>query len=382
LTARFTATAWGSYQYEGQAYTSMHIEVLAWLLDASGAPVSARRVVAADAVEQHTDPALGFAADGRLLVAWAACASFDPETGGVHDCHVRARWYDDALEPDGASFALAPGVPGEQQGPALAVDPTTGRIVVLWTEDRDAPVGTVIRGQWLTPAGQPDGLPFDVSTADGRDQFQPHAAFSPTGDLLAVWAAETGAAPPGTLLARRYDPAGQPEGDPEDLLPGVTTNRRRTPRVAFEAGGAAMVAWCLTSSAGCMSYELLTVDPAGDPGGVNTAGPGTDWVFTPGLFSPAAGEFDVVWSSGMQPQPPSLVHRRFDATGQALGATSALARGLNADSAGCFGYLPDAAALPDGRHLISHATDCGDSTVFVALQRYAPSGTPLGNRPW
>jgi hypothetical protein len=162
------------------------------------------------------------------------------------------------------------------------------------------------------------------------------------------------------------------------------------PRVAFEPGGTALVAWnhC-TSFQSCPRLEGLTLDPGGSPSPKVMVANGLNLPPAPmvSLLVRSPGEFSVVYPEDLAGSISVLWHQRLDAGALPLGAATPLDRGQAISGRLIPGI--DGAYLPDGRHLITlrYGIDTGSVGVFsndsiLALQRFEPDGTPLGNQAW
>ncbi len=187
-------------------------------------------------------PALAVAADGGMLVAWAAAAAGDPAPSPP--VRVLARRAAADGTPVGAAFQVNDlAIAGFLVEPAVAAL-EGGGFAVLWSSHLGVGVEQGIYGRRLAANGAPTGAGFAVSTLDLEYAADPDLAALDGGGLLAVW---SGARPGenGTeAFARLFGAGGHPAG-PEQMLPEAPDPvfLQSRPVVAAVAAGRAFVAW-------------------------------------------------------------------------------------------------------------------------------------------
>lgn len=208
-----------------------------------------------------------------------------------------------------APAPVAPGRPGSQAAPAIAV--RRDGLVAVWVE-------TTPDGDILTWAARPTGAaawgaPQPVARGVVADRTTlPALAALPDGTVVAVWAVAVGANQTGRLLASTLPAGGTSWSAPESLPvePGVAFGQGNVPRLAAGADGAVYAVWTGPSADGAGTSPVLA-----------RRRPGGTWdAPTPARTTPARPvTVDVIGGS---------TPTRTDYTG---------------------GVLPAVATLPDGR---------------------------------
>lgn len=178
---------------------------------------------------QAGDPDVAFnAAAGRYLVVVEGNEVGDPDINDVDfsNYEIYAQLLDrDLAEVGPDDRRLSVSGPGRTAvKPAVAVDPLSGRTLVVWHGDANQAGRFEIRGQMLSAAGEPDGTgPGQVLSAmeplgDARpDAFDPDVEFRPgVGEFLLAWRGVLTAGPAlddeVEVFARPVTNAGVPKG--------------------------------------------------------------------------------------------------------------------------------------------------------------------------
>jgi hypothetical protein len=153
-------------------------DIVGQLLDNQGAPVAGTEMVISSATPAVGRPAIVHnPMTNQFLVVWTEAPGGTTE---IAACFVNA---DGSLHS--AGFSLTPGATTTGQAfPAVAVDPSTGRFLVAWADDRSGNLD--ILGRFVAGDGTLDAV-FTVAGAAGV-QTRPAVAFNAgTNQFLVVW---------------------------------------------------------------------------------------------------------------------------------------------------------------------------------------------------
>lgn len=135
--------------------------------------------------------------------------------------------------------------------PAIAADPETGKVTVVWEHVGDLPGNPIdIRGRRFDAAGSPVGNDFVVNTTTANSQGQPQVAYGPQNLSAVAWTGDGAQLPQDGLdtFLQVYDPSGNPIGG-EIKVNTSTDGIQDRPAVRFlpESDGQGrpqvMVAW-------------------------------------------------------------------------------------------------------------------------------------------
>jgi hypothetical protein len=256
-------------------------------------------------------PAVAMDADGDFVITWD---SYLQATDGIN---VYARRYSASGTPLGDEFLVSPSGSNYQLSPSVAMD-GDGDFVVVWWGHGAAGDGTLARR--FNAAGQPQGDEFFVNVATVDSAREAAVAMSASGDFAVVWESLPPAGNFSDVYARRFDAAGVPTSSPL-LLTAHAPRSRAEPAVSADADGNVVAAWNEVVS-NSNSVFARRINAAGAPQGV--AFP----VQAPGAFGSEAsvamdadGDFVVGWESYT---PFGAFARRYDAAGVPLGAEFAI----------------------------------------------------------
>lgn len=175
-------------------------------------------------------PAVAMDAAGQSVVVWLGS---DADGAGIF-----ARRLDVLGNPAGDAFPVNESVTGWQSDPKLAIGPG-GDFVVVWSSQTAAGTHVVFRRFDLAGTALGGDVQADVDPT--QQALARSVAIDPTGTILVVWDSRPGRGL-SDVLARRFNPAGAPLGDPFRVSSATTGN----PGVAGAAplrGGGFVVAW-------------------------------------------------------------------------------------------------------------------------------------------
>lgn len=291
------------------------------------APVSAEdRIINGVTLGDQVRPALAARADGTLTAVWISGNQDDGLPG------IYARNLDENGEPAGIDFQVntfwAP-----HERPRIAMN-SLGRTVVssvnYWIEgDTSAGVSARI----FDAAGGSPGQEFQVNIATTGFQGEPDSAMDGAGNILFVWQSD-GADDDGYgILARRFDPNGNPLS-PEILINDNQKGDQLHPAVAMDRTGGFVVAWSSEGQDGDRTgIYARRFDSNGTPlgGGFRVNFTTAGWQEWPGIAMDSEGGFVIVWHGYSNDQTGyDVFARTYDRTATLIGPEIQ----VNEDSAG------------------------------------------------
>jgi S-layer family protein len=202
--------------------------------DGSGSPLGPEFIVNSSTTGSHIVPAVGFAADGRFVVAWAV-------RHGVAES-VAARRFDRHGNPTGADLLVA--IAGMQRYTDVAVT-ADGAFVVVWDGSGDGS-GRGILARRYDAGGSPLGPQFIVNTYTSGYQNYPSVDASPTGGFIVAWSGHTpNDASDWGVSAQRFDEAGNPLGGEAQVNTETLSYQyfHQTDAVSHDAAGNFVITW-------------------------------------------------------------------------------------------------------------------------------------------
>jgi hypothetical protein len=263
----------------------------------TGLPVDAAGLAITTAATDQFVPAIASAGTSALVV-WQ-----DRRGGVATGFDIYAALVNSAGAVTVADLAICAAA-GDQLGPAVAYDATTGTYLVVWTDPSGATVD--IRGARVSAAGAllDGGCGAAITTATGS-QFGADLAFG-DGRALVVWEDRRNDAALGDIYGARVtltggitvqDPAGLP-------IAQIAGSSQAAPTVAFTSGGFA-VAWADARNSGTTGTDLwgAQVAPAGTVAAAFAISATTGNEGAPDLVAgPYASQFSVAYTK----QSPAL----------------------------------------------------------------------------
>ena len=206
-------------------------EILARLFDVTGAPMTPETQINVEDVDVQSQAAVAGGPAG-YVVAWTS-AGQDGDGAGVY-----ARLVDGTGTPDGPEIPVAEVITGDQQTPAVALDPDTGSFLVAWAHDTGVEgVEIDVYARAFDAAGAPLGPQVLVpGLADGTQQ-SPDVTWVPDAQVWVVaWATDDSTANGWDVRARRVDAGGALLGEPAAIV-GDVSGAQVLPALAAAAGG-------------------------------------------------------------------------------------------------------------------------------------------------
>lgn len=222
--------------FGGSALRNVAIRVL----DAEGNELIEEVVPHADVNSEesfHMYPDI--ATNGSLMLsAWHRCPVIDNQ-GNAEECDVEVQFgsiSQAGLQAVGVNQRVNVGDPlgTINMYPAVAMN-AAGQSVVAWADGRDGPHGEIY-SQRFDAQGQPVGANLKVSAGEGSIDARPEVAILADGRFMVAWMDSSNAGY--RARARNYDAAGNPQGSPFELVPGIVSGE---PSVAADGDNFAIV---------------------------------------------------------------------------------------------------------------------------------------------
>jgi hypothetical protein len=192
-----------------------------------------------------------------------------------------------------------------------------GNYLAVWeSEHQDGSLWGIF-GRWFDNRGRPLGDEFQVNTHSDRDQAEPVAAASPSGDAVVVWMSFEQDGDLGGIFGQRFDHQGRPDGD-EFEVNTTTKGHQGSPLVASAANGDFVVAWESAAEDGGVGIFAQRFSRGGAPEGleIQVAPPGAGERALANVEVSPNGSFVITWyeynSSG---EPLGLSARTFNGSG-------------------------------------------------------------------
>jgi len=280
------------------------------------------------------------------------------------DKGIVARIFDADGSPIGGEFVVNASTAGKQESPALAVA-VDGTFVVIWQGEDSDDKG--VFGQLFAADGQPIGPEFQVHQDETGKQEKPQVAMADDGTFAVLWKGPD--ADDKGVFIRFFDATGQPLGD-EQIANTNEVGKQDHPHLALAGDGRAVVVWQGTDSDdhGVFGRRFdATGNALGAEFPVNSTEAGKQ--DRPRVAVAFAGGFAVVWESD-DADRKGVFARRFDA----LGVPQGLDFQVNTTSTKNQHHV-DVAMSDDGGCIVVWKSDATGKHIMA--QRYAADGSPL-----
>lgn len=318
------AAVWASRRQESGDYG-----IYAQRFDADGRALGRETRVNVWTQDQQSSPAIAPDGDAGFWIVWQSwrqdghrgaviARHFDSELRGGNELCVNV------ASPDDPAAGL-----GDQYEPAVCVSPHRAALFT-WTSQPPGNAAARVFARLIAPDGTPLGAPFAIAPSrPDRSESLASAAFAADGSFAVVYAVRTAAAgDPLGIRLRRFDAAGRPLGDEIDVC-GARRQSPIEPTIAALPGGY-LLAWLDAESDGD-DYGVLARrfdaagNPLGDPFVVNESSTGPQNAAA--LAVAPDGEFVVAWNSS-DGDKAGVFARRFAADGSPLTGEFRLTRAL------------------------------------------------------
>ena len=182
-------------------------------------------------------PSAAADAAGDFIVVWESAWAGRQRLRRVRPLH------DASGAPLGASeFRVNAWTTGQQRAPQVA-GTAGGLFVVVWESQGARTAAAAASSPAVsTPPAAPLGAEFQVNTYTTGDQADAAVAVDAAGNFVVVWESAGADGSDFGIRARRFDAAGQAQGD-EFQVNSYSTAAQRRPAVASDATGNFVVAW-------------------------------------------------------------------------------------------------------------------------------------------
>ncbi len=289
-------------------------------------------------------------------------------------------------------------VPPIRNGPELLVNSTTagdqqlasvsrraverdaaGNFVVAWAAQQPKGDGWDVYARRFDPAGAPQGDEFRLNTSAAGNQFLAGVAMDPDGDFVVSW---SGAAPGASygVYARRYNKAGQALGD-EFSASTPTAGDQRYSQVALASDGSFAIAWSwlVPGLQNLVALRRFAADgaPLGDVLLVDPQfgplGSNVNQLY-PALALDPSGKLLVTYAESQgDPSGFEVRGRRYDAQGQPLGDSFLVNQTFAGDQSN-----PAIGVDAQGRWVVTWSSQGQDASGWgVAARQFDDQGAPL-----
>ncbi|MGE5608344.1 MAG: SdrD B-like domain-containing protein, partial [Bacillota bacterium] len=245
-------------------------------------------------------------AEGDFVLAWGTSNA------------ILAQRYDALGKPQGDTFQVNVGpIPQFTKSFSLGMD-ADGDFVVAWYRPSQNGSSAGILARQFSAGGLPQGDEFAVSLVGGTALGNPVIAMAPSGEYAIGWRNSTEY----TLLARRYNAAGEAQGSTIQL--GATnTQPPENLAIALAPDGSLVAAWDNGQGVSAHPRDVWAqrIDAAGTSSGVWRVNSYTDGdQVQPMVAADSAGNFTIAWNSdGQDGDGDGVYAQRYDASGHPLG---------------------------------------------------------------
>lgn len=295
---------------------SLFCELLEPRLLLTTAPIGDQFVVAETLAFAATPAAIAVNNDGSFSAAWE---SFEEEAGGS-GFGVFTQRYDANGSPISARRQVNTEAAREQSAPAIAVDAEGNELVVWQSKGQDGD-GFGIYGQWYDSSGAEKGPEFRVNSATVGDQKSPAVAIDGAGNAIVAWQSFKQDGSEWGVYYTKLDGVDDtiPMGDV--LVNNATIGSQQNPAVAASTGGHFVIAWEAIDPIGGDDASLdIYAKVYNSSGSEITFGEqlvNSDQVrdqVSPQVAIDADGDFAVVWvGSGIPGSGSDVFGQRFNA---------------------------------------------------------------------
>jgi len=254
----------------------------------------------------------------------------------------------------------------------VAVD---GTFVVTWHSFGQDGARYGVMARRFDARGNGLGNEFQVNTYTTDDQYHPDIAADRRGNFVVVWDSFGQDGSYASLNGQRFDARGQRRGG-EFQVNTYTTYSQEWGRVAVAPGGSFVVAWSSYTDGSVTSIVARRYDAQGAALGnefvVNSTTAGLQ-IF-PDVGVADDGSFVVAWMGPDGPTNYGVFARRFSPAGAPLGSDFR----VNTTVPGYQNY-PSLSVSPAGAFVVAWQSAGQDGSVYAIVgRRYDAAGVPLG----
>lgn len=283
--------------------------VYAQRFSASGVPLGAEFLVNSHVQGKQQYPAVAMSATGSFVITWSSLGQDGAGTSGVY-----GQRFDAAGNPLGGEFLVNTTTAGNQQHSSVAMD-ALGRFVITWSSHGQDDNGSWgIYGQRYDMMGNALGSEFQVNVATAGDQTHSTVAMDAFGNFVITWESEDQDGDDTGIFARRFDAAGNALGS-EFQVNTITARSQEQAHVAMHSAGNFVVTWASDAGSGDFEVFARRFDATGNPLGaeflVNST-PSDDRDPTAAIAG--SGDIIITWTRD-QGSDRNIIARRFTALG-------------------------------------------------------------------
>jgi len=212
--------------------------ILGQLFEADGDVVGNELQVNSYTTDHQRFPAVAMDASGNFVVVWESKGSYGSDTSSYS---IQGQRFNAAGAPVGNEFQVNSFTTLHQRYPEVAMD-SAGDFVVVWESSRSyTDYDNSIQGQRFV-AGNPFGDQFLVNSYIFGDQQTPAVAVEPAGEFTVVWQSHMQDGSSWGVLGQRFDNGGVPQGA-EFAVNTYTTLEQKDPVVTIASPGDFVVVW-------------------------------------------------------------------------------------------------------------------------------------------
>lgn len=286
----------------------------------NGDKVGPERLINATTDGSQTHPDLTHLANGDLIVVWDT-----PDGAAVSDDNITGRLLNKLGAPKGSEIDISTVTVGNQHNPHVTAF-AGGGFIVTWTGADANGFGGF--GQRFKVNGFPVGNEFQINTHTTETQFRPVVAEINGGGFWSVWQSFGQDGSANGIYAQRFSKKGDPLGS-EFLVNQTFSGDQSNADITTLNDGRILITWQSTGTmADDDSYGILgrlfdpksSATPLGDEFPINEITDGTQ--SDASVKALPDGGFALVWTdSELDGSSTSVVIKRFDANGKAVGAS-------------------------------------------------------------
>jgi hypothetical protein len=261
----------------------------------------------------------------------------------------------------------------------VAMD-ANGNFVVVF-QNEDPALTATVAARLYNSTGVPQADQFRVNTTGGNDNTFPKVAMDGDGDFVVVWVDNAADSSSDGIMLQRYNAVGVEQGV-NVTVNSTTQNQQHRPDVATDADGDFVVVWednQFSQVKRRIRGQRFSSDGAPQGGEFEIS---TDTAIDhawPRVAMDANGDFVVCWESGNVGADTDLAVRRFDATGNALGAAFLVNGTTRVSNASGVHSQTSVAMDADGNFVVVwRADDATNAAIGIVGQRLDAAGVPVG----
>lgn len=236
-----------------------------------------------------------------------------------------------------------------------------GRTLVVWEREAAGMRSVQVR---FVPTGLNPEVPVTLDSASAGAPRTPDVAMDAEGRAMVVWVQAQGGA--NRVWARRYHPG--TGWEPAEVLDPAAEGADAAPRVAMHRNGEALVAWLRATP-----DDRRILARAYRPG----AGWGPEWrmdvsglgTLPPVVAVDTGGRGMVLW-----PQQNSIFENNLPPWGRDVDLASGAGTTSRVESIGLDAYLPQLTALGDGSVLAAWSATAGNNIRVLGTSQYTAAG--------